>query len=136
MGKGGCLAFIISWPGPTNSLNEPVLQPPLHGIHNTLSARMSVPLTCCRLCGCFMLCCCCFFLWLQEHLILVCELLRANLYEFQKYQRENGDDPYFTPPRIQRIAIQVSSGKQTNTVPRSASATLPCCSLNTTECAT
>lgn len=43
----------------------------------------------------------------QEHLILVCELLRANLYEFQKYQRENGDDPYFTPPRIQRIAIQV-----------------------------
>jgi hypothetical protein len=44
---------------------------------------------------------------LQEHLILVCELLRANLYEFQKYQRENGDEPYFTPPRIQRIAIQV-----------------------------
>jgi hypothetical protein len=46
-------------------------------------------------------------LLLQEHLILVCELLRANLYEFQKYQRENGDEPYFTPPRIQRIAIQV-----------------------------
>lgn len=44
---------------------------------------------------------------MQEHLILVCELLRANLYEFQKYQRENGDDPYFTLPRIQRIAIQV-----------------------------
>jgi hypothetical protein len=39
----------------------------------------------------------------------VCELLRANLYEFQKYQRENGDEPYFTPPRIQRIAIQVRS---------------------------
>lgn len=49
----------------------------------------------------------CGLLCLQEHLILVCELLRANLYEFQKYQRENGDDPYFTPPRIQRIAIQV-----------------------------
>jgi hypothetical protein len=44
---------------------------------------------------------------LQEHLFLVCELLRANLYEFQKYQRENGDEPYFTPPRIQRIATQV-----------------------------
>lgn len=43
----------------------------------------------------------------QEHLFLVCELLRANLYEFQKYQRENGDEPYFTPPRIQKIAIQV-----------------------------
>lgn len=37
----------------------------------------------------------------------MCELLRANLYEFQKYQRDNGDDPYFTLPRIQRIAIQV-----------------------------
>jgi hypothetical protein len=44
---------------------------------------------------------------LQEHLFLVCELLRANLYEFQKYQRENGDEPYFTMSRIQRIAIQV-----------------------------
>jgi serine/threonine protein kinase len=43
----------------------------------------------------------------QEHLILVCELLRANLYEFQKYQRDNGDEPYFTLPRIQKIAIQV-----------------------------
>jgi hypothetical protein len=39
----------------------------------------------------------------------VCELLRANLYEFQKYQRENGDEPYFTPPRIQRIATQVGT---------------------------
>lgn len=48
---------------------------------------------------------------MQEHLILVCELLRANLYEFQKYQRENGDDPYFTAPRIQRIAIQVGTAR-------------------------
>jgi hypothetical protein len=38
----------------------------------------------------------------------VCELLRANLYEFQKYNRESGDPPYFTPYRIQRIAVQVS----------------------------
>jgi hypothetical protein len=45
----------------------------------------------------------------QEHLILVCELLRANLYEFQKYQRDNGDEPYFTLPRIQRIAVQVGA---------------------------
>jgi hypothetical protein len=51
--------------------------------------------------------CLCLFACVQEHLILVCELLRANLYEFQKYQRDNGDDPYFTLPRIQRIAIQV-----------------------------
>ena len=26
----------------------------------------------------------------------MCELLRANLYEFQKYNRESGDAPYFT----------------------------------------
>jgi serine/threonine protein kinase len=48
------------------------------------------------------------FFYYKEHLFLVCELLRANLYEFQKYQRENGDEPYFTQPRIQRIATQVS----------------------------
>ena len=35
------------------------------------------------------------------------ELLRANLYEFQKYNRESGDEPYFTLPRIQSIARQV-----------------------------
>lgn len=45
----------------------------------------------------------------QEHLFLVCELLRANLYEFQRYQRDTGSPPpgYFTPPRLQRIAAQV-----------------------------
>ena len=45
---------------------------------------------------------------MQEHLFLVCELLRANLYEFQKYNKENGDEPYFTLPHLQRIAQQVS----------------------------
>ena len=43
----------------------------------------------------------------QEHLFLVCELLRANLYEFQKYNKESGDEPYFTNARIQKIAKQV-----------------------------
>ena len=43
----------------------------------------------------------------QEHLFLVCELLRANLYEFQKYNRSHGDEPYFTVSRVQRIARQV-----------------------------
>ena len=45
----------------------------------------------------------------KEHLFLVCELLRANLYEFQRYQRDTGSPPpgYFTPPRLQRIAAQV-----------------------------
>lgn len=47
----------------------------------------------------------------QEHLILVTELLRANLYEFQKYNRKQpGQEPYFTLPRMQRIAIQVPAG--------------------------
>ena len=50
---------------------------------------------------------CCFCLHMQEHLFLVCELLRANLYEFQKYNRESNDDPYFSNARIQRIATQV-----------------------------
>lgn len=37
----------------------------------------------------------------------MCELLRANLYEFQKYNRDSGDEVYFTLPRIQSIARQV-----------------------------
>ena len=50
----------------------------------------------------------------QEHLFLVCELLRANLYEFQKYNRESGDAPYFTLPRVQSIARQVSTASPGN----------------------
>ena len=41
---------------------------------------------------------------------MVCELLRANLYEFQKYNRESGDALYFTLPRVQCIAGQVGPG--------------------------
>ncbi|KAL4424107.1 hypothetical protein ABPG75_001408 [Micractinium tetrahymenae] len=47
------------------------------------------------------------FFYFKEHLVLVTELLRANLYEFQKYNRESGDEPYFTLPRMQSIARQV-----------------------------
>ncbi|GAB4815019.1 hypothetical protein N2152v2_002065 [Parachlorella kessleri] len=47
------------------------------------------------------------FFYFKEHLFLVCELLRANLYEFQKHNRESGDPPYFTLPHIQSIARQV-----------------------------
>ncbi|KAK4761999.1 hypothetical protein SAY87_029883 [Trapa incisa] len=42
----------------------------------------------------------------QEHLFIVCELLRANLYEFQKFNLEAGDEAYFTLSRIQVIARQ------------------------------
>ena len=47
----------------------------------------------------------CFYF--KEHLILVTELLRANLYEFAKHNRESGAAPYFTLPRIQSVARQV-----------------------------
>lgn len=34
------------------------------------------------------------------------ELLRDNLYEFYKYNQEQGHPQYFTIPRLQRIAKQ------------------------------
>jgi serine/threonine protein kinase len=43
----------------------------------------------------------------REHLFIVTELLKDNLYEFQRYLSEHGHAPYFTLPRIQRIARQV-----------------------------
>merc|ERR1719382_1643169 len=44
----------------------------------------------------------------KEHLIIVTELLRDNLYEFSKFTRECGDTPpYFTLGRLQKIASQV-----------------------------
>nr|XP_034584401.1 uncharacterized protein LOC117847320 [Setaria viridis] len=46
------------------------------------------------------------YFYFQEHLFIVTELLRANLYEFQKYNQESGDELYFSLPRIQAIARQ------------------------------
>merc|ERR1712232_1502384 len=43
----------------------------------------------------------------KEHLIIVTELLRDNLYEFSKFNRECGDEPFFTVGRLQKIAKQV-----------------------------
>ncbi|XVF24141.1 hypothetical protein REPUB_Repub13aG0101600 [Reevesia pubescens] len=42
----------------------------------------------------------------QEHLFIVCELLRANLYEFQKFNQESGGEAYFTLSRLQVITRQ------------------------------
>eukprot|EP00250_Pteridium_aquilinum_P015096 c22375_g1_i1 orf=623-4615(+) len=42
----------------------------------------------------------------REHLFIVCELLRANLYEFHKFNRESGGEVYFTMPRLQSITLQ------------------------------
>nr|GFB90874.1 protein kinase superfamily protein [Tanacetum cinerariifolium] len=46
------------------------------------------------------------YFYFHEHLIIVSELLRANLYEFQKYNRESEAEPYFTMPRLQIITRQ------------------------------
>lgn len=47
------------------------------------------------------------FFYYREHLILVCELLRANLYEFGRHLRESGREHYFTSARIKLVARQV-----------------------------
>ena len=42
----------------------------------------------------------------REHLFIVCELLRDNLYELYKYMKASPMQPYFTLPRIRSIAHQ------------------------------
>lgn len=44
----------------------------------------------------------------QEHLFIVCELLKANLYEFQKFSRESGGEAYFTLRRLQVCSTMLS----------------------------
>ncbi|XAR53152.1 Dual-specificity kinase [Bertholletia excelsa] len=46
------------------------------------------------------------YFYYREHLLIVCELLKANLYEFHKFNRESGGEVYFTMPRLQSITIQ------------------------------
>ncbi|XP_010474313.1 PREDICTED: dual specificity tyrosine-phosphorylation-regulated kinase 4-like [Camelina sativa] len=46
------------------------------------------------------------YFYFREHLLIVCELLKANLYEFHKFNRESGGEVYFTMPRLQSITIQ------------------------------
>lgn len=46
----------------------------------------------------------------KEHLIIVTELLKDNLYEFLKYNREHDTKFYFTVGRIQKVASQVLKG--------------------------
>ena len=47
------------------------------------------------------------FFYFREHLILVTELLRANLYEFAKHNRDSGEPLYFSPAHVQSVARQV-----------------------------
>ncbi|GLU18405.1 hypothetical protein SLE2022_347090 [Rubroshorea leprosula] len=46
------------------------------------------------------------YFYYREHLLIVCKLLKANLYEFHKFNRELVGEVYFTMPRLQSIAIQ------------------------------
>eukprot|EP00960_Hanusia_phi_P049052 759328-Hanusia_phi.AAC.2 len=43
------------------------------------------------------------YFYFKEHLFIVTELLRDNLYEFSKFNRESGAESYFTMPRLQKI---------------------------------
>jgi serine/threonine protein kinase len=50
------------------------------------------------------------YFYYKEHLFIMCELLKQNLYEFQSYTTSNNMDNYFTIPRLQLIARQVLEG--------------------------
>ncbi|XP_024628817.2 DYRK-family kinase pom1 [Medicago truncatula] len=45
------------------------------------------------------------YFYFREHLLIVCELLKANLYEFDKFNRESGAEVYFTMPRLQVCGV-------------------------------
>jgi dual specificity tyrosine-phosphorylation-regulated kinase 2/3/4 len=46
------------------------------------------------------------FFYHREHLVIVTELLRQNLFEFGKFILDSGEEPYFTLPRLSYIARQ------------------------------
>ena len=46
------------------------------------------------------------FFYYREHLIIVTELLRQNLFEFGKFIVDNDEEPYFTLPRLAYITRQ------------------------------
>jgi hypothetical protein len=46
------------------------------------------------------------YFYYKEHLFIVTELLRDNLYEFYKFNRESGNKLYFTLGRLRKIANQ------------------------------
>lgn len=47
------------------------------------------------------------FFYYKEHIFIVCELLRDNLYEFGRYNREHEEEVYFNIARVQSVARQV-----------------------------
>ena len=55
------------------------------------------------------------FFYHKEHLIIVTELLRDNLYEFSKFNRDSKDQPYFTLGKLQRVRAQAHTNTHTVT---------------------
>lgn len=47
------------------------------------------------------------YFYFREHLFIVCELLRDNLYELYKYIAKSGWAPYFTIARVRSIGWQI-----------------------------
>jgi serine/threonine protein kinase len=47
------------------------------------------------------------FFYCKEHLFIVSELLKENLYEFGRYIKENDLEFYYSLPRLKRISKQV-----------------------------
>lgn len=43
----------------------------------------------------------------KEHLFIVCELLKDNLYEFYKFNHESGEELYFNIPRLRSVTRQI-----------------------------
>jgi serine/threonine protein kinase len=50
------------------------------------------------------------YFYFKEHLFIVTELLRDNLYEFSKFNRESGTESYFTMARLQKITKECLVG--------------------------
>lgn len=46
------------------------------------------------------------YFYFKEHLFIICELLKDNLYEVYKNNRNSGEPLYFTIPRLQKLAWQ------------------------------
>jgi serine/threonine protein kinase len=47
------------------------------------------------------------YFYYKEHLFLVTELLKDNLYEYSRYIRHSGAEPYFTIPRLKSVMRQL-----------------------------
>lgn len=50
------------------------------------------------------------FFYHKEHLFIVTELLKDNLYEYYKFNREKENEEYFTVGRLQKITWQILQG--------------------------